>query len=63
MPIMTPKVAFPAAFGILIGTCLFKILIPDGGIAYPKRGITYPIKGSYSSIGTTIFILKLRPIL
>ena len=26
---MTPKVAFPAAFGILIGTCLFKILIPD----------------------------------
>lgn len=29
MPIMTPKVAFPAAFGILIGTCLFKILIPD----------------------------------
>ena len=29
MPIMAPKVAFPAAFGILIGTCLFKILIPD----------------------------------
>ena len=29
MPIMVPKVAFPAAFGILIGTCLFKILIPD----------------------------------
>lgn len=27
MPIMAPKVAFPAAFGILIGTCLFKI--PD----------------------------------
>ena len=26
---MTPKVAFPAAFGILISTCLFKILIPD----------------------------------
>ena len=26
---MAPKVAFPAAFGILIGTCLFKILIPD----------------------------------
>lgn len=24
-----PKAAFPAAFGILIGTCLFKILIPD----------------------------------
>ena len=29
MPIMAPKVAFPAAFGTLIGTCLFKILIPD----------------------------------
>lgn len=40
MPIMAPKVAFPAAFGILIGTCLFKILIPDEGITYPKRGVT-----------------------
>ena len=29
MPIMAPKVAFPAAFGIFIGTCLFKILISD----------------------------------
>ena len=29
MPIMAPKVAFPAVFGIFIGTCLFKILIPD----------------------------------
>ena len=29
MPIVAPKVAFPAAFGILIGTCLFKFLIPD----------------------------------
>ena len=29
MPIVAPKVAFPAAFGTLIGTCLFKILIPD----------------------------------
>ena len=29
MPIMVPKVAFPAALGILIGTCLFKILISD----------------------------------
>ena len=26
---MAPKVVFPAAFGIFIGTCLFKILIPD----------------------------------
>ena len=26
---MVPKVTFSAAFGILIGTCLFKILIPD----------------------------------
>lgn len=29
MPIMAPKVTFPVAFGTLIGTCLFKILIPD----------------------------------
>ena len=29
MPIMASKVAFQVAFGILIGTCLFKILIPD----------------------------------
>ena len=29
MPIVAPKVTFPVAFGTLIGTCLFKILIPD----------------------------------
>ena len=29
MPIMAPKVTFPVAFGTIIGTCLFKILIPD----------------------------------
>lgn len=40
MPIMASKVTFPVAFGTLIGTCLFKILIPDRGIAYPERGIT-----------------------
>lgn len=62
MPIMTPKVAFPAAFGILIGTCLFKILIPDEELLILK-GELLILKGSYSSIGTTIFILKLRPIL
>lgn len=42
MPIMAPKVAFPAAFGILIGTCLFKILIPDEEFSSLKEGITYP---------------------
>lgn len=62
MPIMTPKVAFPAAFGILIGTCLFKILIPDEELLILKGELIIP-KGSYSSIGTTIFMLKLRPIL
>ena len=36
MPIMAPKVAFPATFGILIGTCLFKILIPDEELLIPK---------------------------
>ena len=36
MPIMVPKVAFQVAFGILIGTCLFKILIPDEELLLPK---------------------------
>lgn len=36
MPIMASKVAFSAAFGILIGTCLFKILIPDGELLILK---------------------------
>ena len=36
MPIMVPKVAFPAAFGILIGTCLFKILVSDAELLIPK---------------------------
>lgn len=63
MPIMASKVAFSAAFGILIGTCLFKILIPDEELLILKGELLNPIKGSYSSIGTTIFMLKLRPIL
>lgn len=62
MPIMAPKVAFPAAFGILIGTCLFKILIPDEELLILKWELLIP-KGSYSSIRTTVFMLKLRPIL
>ena len=40
MPIMAPKVAFPAALGILIGTCLFKILVPDEELLILKGGIT-----------------------
>ena len=36
MPIVAPKVTFPAAFGTLIGTCLFKILIPDEELLIPK---------------------------
>ena len=36
MPIMTPKVAFTAAFGTLIGISLFKILIPDEELLIPK---------------------------
>lgn len=55
MPIVAPKVTFSVVFGTLIGTCLFKILIPDEELLI--------LKGNYSSIGTTIFMLKLRPIL
>ena len=36
MPIMAPKVTFSVAFRTLIGTCLFKILIPDEEILIPK---------------------------
>ena len=42
MPIMAPKVAFPAAFGILIGTCLFKILIPDEEMLILKWKLLIP---------------------
>ena len=56
MPIVAPKVAFPAAFGILIGTCLFKILIPGEELLILKGE-------NYSSIGTTTLIQKLRPML
>ena len=37
MPIMAPKVAFPAAFGIFIGIYLFQILIPDEELLIPKE--------------------------
>ena len=42
MPIMAPKVAFPAAFGILIGTCLFKILVSDAELLIPKGELLIP---------------------
>ena len=42
MPIMAPKVAFPAALGILIGTCLFKILIPDEELLILKGELLIP---------------------
>ena len=42
MPIMAPKVAFPAAFGTLIGTCLFKILIPDEELLILKGELLIP---------------------
>ena len=42
MPIVAPKVTFPAAFGILIGTCLFKILIPDEELLILKGELLIP---------------------
>lgn len=60
---MAPKVAFPAAFGILIGTCLFKILIPDEELLILKGDLLILKGGNYSSIGTTTLIQKLRPML
>lgn len=45
MPIVAPKVTFSVVFGTLIGTCLFKILIPDEEFPSLKEGITYPKRG------------------
>ena len=56
MPIVVSKVIFSATFGTLIGTCLFRILIPDEELLILKGG-------NYSSIGTTTLIQKLRPML
>ena len=42
MPIMAPKVAFPTAFGILVGTCLFKSLIPDEELLILKGELLIP---------------------
>ena len=42
MPIVAPKVTFPAAFGTLIGTCLFKILIPDEELLILKGELLIP---------------------
>ena len=42
MPIMAPKVAFQVAFGILIGTCLFKILSPDEELLILKGELLIP---------------------
>lgn len=40
MPIMAPKVTLPVAFGTLIGTYLFQILIPDEEFPILKEGVT-----------------------
>ena len=42
MPIEAPKVTFPAAFSTLIGTCLFKILIPDEELLILKGDLLIP---------------------
>ena len=42
MPIVAPKVTFSVAFGILIGTCLFKILIPDEELLILKGELLIP---------------------
>ena len=41
MPIVAPKVTFLVAFGTLIGTCLFKILIPDEELLIPKGELQF----------------------
>ena len=50
------KSYFFCSFWHPIGTCLFKILIPDEELLILKGG-------NYSSIGTTTLIQKLRPML
>ena len=42
MPIVVSKVIFSATFGTLIGTCLFKILIPDEELLILKGELLIP---------------------
>lgn len=60
MPIMAPKVAFPAAFGILIGTCLFKILIPDEELLILKWELLIP-KGELQFYRNHYFDAEVAP--
>lgn len=60
MPIMAPKVAFPAAFGILIGTCLFKILIPDEELLILKWELLIP-KGELQLYRNHYFDAEVAP--
>ena len=64
---MAPKVAFPAAFGILIGTCLFKNLIPDeellilkGELLIPKGELLIP-KGELQLYRNHYFDTEVAP--
>ena len=55
MPIMAPKVAFPAAFGILIGTCLFRIQISDAELLILKGELQlYRNHNFYAEVATHI---------
>lgn len=60
MPIMAPKVAFPAAFGILIGTCLFKNLIPDEELLILKGELLIP-KGELQLYRNHYFDTEVAP--
>ena len=60
MPIMAPKVAFPAAFGILIGTCLSKNLIPDEELLILKGELLIP-KGELQLYRNHYFDTEVAP--
>ena len=55
MPIVVPKVIFPATFGTLIGTCLFRIQISDAELLILKGELQlYRNHNFYAEVATHI---------
>ena len=55
MPIVVSKVTFPATFGTLIGTCLFRIQISDAELLILKGELQlYRNHNFYAEVATHI---------
>ena len=60
MPIMAPKITFSVVFGTLIGTCLFKNLIPDEELLILKGELLIP-KGELQLYRNHYFDTEVAP--